>query len=92
MPLSWNASEKSDAVKNKEWLHSASTIATPPNVQRGKSVAERCERFFPNPRREEGANRDSQLTSNEGFGKKIRAPSVSRETAFPLKTVKLLFL
>jgi len=52
----------------------------PPSVQRGKFVAERSERFFSNPRREEGANLDSQLTNNAGFGEKIRY-SLFRETA-----------
>ena len=32
------------------------------------------EGFFPSPRREEGANQDSQPTSNTGIGKKTRPP------------------
>ncbi len=32
------------------------------------------EGFFPSPRREEGANHDSQPTSNTGIGKKTRPP------------------
>jgi hypothetical protein len=40
------------------------------------------EGFFSSPRREEGANRDSQPTSNAGIGKKTRSlHKFSREAA-----------
>jgi hypothetical protein len=46
------------------------------------------EGFFPSPRREEGANQDSQPTSNTGIGKKTRPPlrRVAESSFLPTKS------
>ncbi len=61
------------------------------SVLRAESGAERRERFFSNPRREEGANRDSQPTSNEEVEKKIRGLFFFPRGGKILKTVHSSF-